>query len=112
MPEFVQFQGHDFSMRGMGALESAILSGSGHLLPFVGSDTIPAILYLENVYNADIEHELVGCSVHATEHSVSCAGGATYGMVYAEVEEEYDEAAQEWVVVRYLTAKDLALAPT
>jgi nicotinamide phosphoribosyltransferase len=75
-PGFVQFQGHDFSMRGMGALEAAELSGSGHLLSFVGTDTIPAITYLEEFYNADIEKELVGCSVNATEHSVMCAGGS------------------------------------
>lgn len=71
----VQFQGHDFSMRGMGSLESAMLSGSGHLLSFTGTDTIPAINYLEQYYNANIESELVGCSIPATEHSVMC----TYG---------------------------------
>jgi len=75
MPDFVQFQGHDFSMRGMGAVEAACVSGAGHLLSFVGTDTIPAILYLEDKYNANIEKELVGCSVPATEHSVVCAGG-------------------------------------
>lgn len=72
---FVQFQGHDFSMRGMGCVEVAATSGSGHLLSFVGTDTIPAICYLENYYNANIENELVGTSIPATEHSVMCAGG-------------------------------------
>lgn len=74
--EFVPFQGHDFSMRGMGGIEAAALSGSGHLLSFVGTDTIPAIAYHEAYYNADIESELVGTSIPATEHSVMCAGGA------------------------------------
>jgi len=73
--DFTQFQGHDFSMRGMGGLFSAASSGSGHLLSFVGTDTIPAILHLEEYYNADITKELVGTSVYATEHSVMCAGG-------------------------------------
>lgn len=71
----VQFQGHDFSMRGMPCLEAACMSGAGHLLSFVGTDTIPAILYLENYYNADIERELVGTSIPATEHSVMCCNG-------------------------------------
>ena len=71
---FSQFQGHDFSMRGM-SLESSYLSGMGHLTSFVGTDTIPAIGALEAWYNADVEKELVGCSVMATEHSVMCAGG-------------------------------------
>lgn len=71
----VEFQGHDFSMRGMGSLESAMTSGAGHLLSFVGTDSIPAIGYLESYYNADIEKELVGASIPATEHSVMCSYG-------------------------------------
>ncbi|MGG1339160.1 nicotinate phosphoribosyltransferase [Bacillus thuringiensis] len=71
----VEFQGHDFSMRGMSSLQSAQKSGAGHLLSFVGTDTIPAILYLEKHYNANIEKELVGTSIPATEHSVMCANG-------------------------------------
>lgn len=71
----VEFQGHDFSMRGMAGVEAASLSGAAHLLSFVGTDTMPAIVYLEEYYGADIEKELVGCSVPATEHSVQCANG-------------------------------------
>lgn len=73
-PEFVQWQGHDFSFRGMSSLESAILSGMAHLLSFTGTDTIPAIDALERYYGADAEAELVGGSVPATEHSVMCSG--------------------------------------
>jgi nicotinamide phosphoribosyltransferase len=72
--EFVQWQGHDFSFRGMSSLESAITSGMGHLLSFTGTDTIPAIEALEQYYNADADKELIGGSVPATEHSVMCAG--------------------------------------
>ena len=74
-PEFVDWQGHDFSFRGMGGLESALISGAGHLLNFTGTDTIPAIWFLEKYYGANVEKELVGGSVPATEHSVMCAGG-------------------------------------
>lgn len=77
--DFVQWMGHDFSFRGMGGLEAAILSGMGHLLSFIGTDTIPAILALEKYYGADIEKELVGASVPATEHSVMCAGTGVEG---------------------------------
>ncbi|MEO6722408.1 MAG: nicotinate phosphoribosyltransferase [Ferruginibacter sp.] len=72
--EFVQWQGHDFSFRGMSSLETAILSGMGHLLSFTGTDTIPAIDALEQYYNADADIELIGGSVAATEHSVMCSG--------------------------------------
>jgi nicotinamide phosphoribosyltransferase len=71
---FVSFQGHDFSLRGM-VTEAGILSGAGHLTSFLGTDTVPAIAFLEEYYGADIEKELVGTSVSATEHSVMCAGG-------------------------------------
>lgn len=73
-PEFVGWQGHDFSFRGMSAFESAYTSGMGHLLSFTGTDTIPAILAMEEYYGADCSKELVGGSVAATEHSVMCSG--------------------------------------
>ena len=73
-PEFVDWQGHDFSMRGMASLEAALMSGAGHLLSFTGTDTIPAIDFLETYYNANSEAELIGGSVPATEHSVMCMG--------------------------------------
>jgi len=71
---FVQWQGHDFSMRGMAGLEAAMISGAGHLLSFTGSDTIPAIDFLEKYYNANSDTELIGGSVAATEHSVMSMG--------------------------------------
>lgn len=68
---FIDFQGHDFSMRGMGGLQSAISSGIGHGAVFLGSDTLPVISSLRKYYKA--EGFVVG-SVNATEHSVMCAG--------------------------------------
>lgn len=73
IPEFVDFQGHDFSMRGHTSLESSITSGAGHLLSFKGTDTIPAIELLNTFYAGD--KTFVGGSVPATEHSVMCFGG-------------------------------------
>lgn len=73
--EFVCWQGHDFSFRGMSSPETALLSGMAHLLSFTGTDTIPAIAGLEQYYMADAENELVGGSVAATEHAVMSAGG-------------------------------------
>ena len=69
--DHLDFQGHDFSMRGMAGLDSACSSGAGHLLSFKGTDTIPAVLWLEKYYNADSSKELIGCSIPATEHSVA-----------------------------------------
>ncbi|WP_299338793.1 nicotinate phosphoribosyltransferase [uncultured Psychroserpens sp.] len=74
IPEFVDWQGHDFSMRGMAGLEAAVMSAAGHLLSFTGTDTIPTIDFLETYYNANSDKELIGGSVAATEHSVMCMG--------------------------------------
>jgi nicotinamide phosphoribosyltransferase len=73
-PEFVDWQGHDFSMRGMAGIEAGVCSASAHLLSFTGTDTIPAIELLEKYYNANSDKELIGGSVAATEHSVMCMG--------------------------------------
>ena len=72
--DFVQWQGHDFSFRGMSGLEDAARCGAAHLLSFTGTDTIPAIDYLEQYYHANSDKELIGGSVPATEHSVMCMG--------------------------------------
>lgn len=68
---FVDWQGHDFSYRGMGGNTDAIMSGMGHLLSFNGTDTVPAILAAREYYGAPLT---CGGSVPATEHSVMCAG--------------------------------------
>ena len=67
----IDFQGHDFSYRGMASQDAGCSSGAGHLLSFKGTDTIPAVLWLEKYYNANCEKELIGCSIPATEHSVA-----------------------------------------
>jgi hypothetical protein len=74
---FVPWQGHDFSFRGMSGADDAMLSGSGHLLFFTGTDTIPAIDFLEYYYGANSDVDLIGGSVSATEHSVMCMGEET-----------------------------------
>jgi nicotinamide phosphoribosyltransferase len=68
---FVEFQGHDFSMRGMDSVEATISSGLGHATSFMGSDGLPVIHGARKYYN---ETGFVIGSVNATEHSVMCAG--------------------------------------
>lgn len=68
----IDWQCHNFSMRGMSNCEDAVVTGAGHLLFGTGTDTIPSIQYLEHFYNANIETELVASSVLATEHSIQC----------------------------------------
>lgn len=92
--EFVPLQGHDFSMRGMSGRADAANSGMGHLLSFIGTDTIPAIDAVEYYYNGVNGDELIGCSVPATEHSVTCL---SIFHIEAELEEKgsYDGISVE-----------------
>ena len=69
---FIDWQGHDFSMRGMDSVDAVISSGLGHLTSFLGSDSLPTIYGARKFYGAT---GIVCGSVNATEHSVMCAGG-------------------------------------
>jgi nicotinamide phosphoribosyltransferase len=69
---FIDWQGHDFSMRGMDSVDAVISSGLGHLTSFLGSDSLPTIYGARKYYGAE---DIVCGSVNATEHSVMCAGG-------------------------------------
>jgi len=68
----LNFMLHDFGYRGATSTESAMLSGSAHLLSFSGTDTIAALSVPKNYYN---DSELYGFSVQATEHSVMTSLG-------------------------------------
>lgn len=83
IPSFVDFQGHDFSFRGMEGTQASAASGAGHLLSFVGSDTVLAHDYVADFYPG--ENGMVGVSVPASEHSVMSAG-----MVFREIEVEVE----------------------
>lgn len=68
------FMLHDFGFRGVSSVESAGREGAGHLLHFLGSDTLQAIEAAREYYNADLTK--LAFSVAATEHSVMTACGA------------------------------------
>lgn len=72
---FIPYQGHDFSFRGLPGRRAAAFSGFAVLAAgAIGTDNIPAIDLAEDYYEANAELEFIGQSVNATEHSVQCAG--------------------------------------
>lgn len=81
---FVEFQGHDFSMRGLDSIDATIASGLGHATSFLGSDSLPVIHGARKYYG---ETGFVVGSVNATEHSVMSAGIGLHGefQTYAEL---------------------------
>lgn len=70
--EFVPWQAHDFSARGMFGHEASILSGVGHLVAFNGSDTFAARNAIKKFYGGAA---CISGSVLATEHMIMCLGG-------------------------------------
>jgi nicotinamide phosphoribosyltransferase len=89
---FIDFQGHDFSYRGMFGRQAAQMSGAGHLTSFKGTDTIPAIKWLKKYYKASSKENIIGCSVFATEHAVMCVGTGFYITKDGLTWEKYGEA--------------------
>lgn len=73
--EFANFQGHNFSSRGMSGVLDDAKSGFGHLLSFTGTDSISSIDYAVEHYSAGLFGDYIAGSIPATEHSVMCAGG-------------------------------------
>lgn len=69
----------DFSFRGQESPEAATTSSAGWLLSNINTATVPAILYMEDLYGADCEAQEVGFGAVSTEHSVMCSNLAIDG---------------------------------
>lgn len=70
--EAVLFKLHDFGSRGAYSQEAAAIGGMGHLVNFLGSDTIAAVLCGQDTYNTD---EMLAYSIPAMEHSTVTSWG-------------------------------------
>ena len=63
---------HDFGYRGVSSEESAGVGGMAHLLNFLGTDTVPAMVYASRYYGAPL---VSAYSVAASEHSIMTSEG-------------------------------------
>ena len=70
-PALIDFKLHDFGARGVSSQESAGLGGMAHLVNFMGTDTVSALLYARKYYKA----EMAGFSIPAMEHSTVTSWG-------------------------------------
>jgi nicotinamide phosphoribosyltransferase len=70
-PNLIDFKLHDFGARGVSSMESAGVGGAAHLIPFMGTDNITAILFAREFYNAGV----AGFSIPAAEHSTITSWG-------------------------------------
>lgn len=97
----VGFKLHDFGARGVSSLESAGIGGCAHLINFLGTDTVSALVYTMGVYGGGVP----GFSIPAAEHSTITSWGkdrefdayanmvtqyAKPGAIFAVVSDSYD----------------------
>lgn len=69
--EGLPFKLHDFGARGATSQEAAAIGGCAHLVNFMGTDTISAIVAARRYYDAD----MAGFSIPAAEHSTMTSWG-------------------------------------
>lgn len=67
----LDFKLHDFGSRGVSSKESAGIGGLAHLINFMGTDTIEAVMYGRKYYGID----MAGFSIPASEHSTITTWG-------------------------------------
>jgi len=67
----IMFKLHDFGFRGVSSVESSALGGMGHLVNFLGTDTMSAIVLAKQFY----AEPCAGFSIPASEHSTITSWG-------------------------------------
>ncbi len=70
-PEDVNFKLHDFGYRGSTSVESAGIGGAAHLVNFMGTDTMEALVVARRYY----AEKMAGFSIPAAEHSTITSWG-------------------------------------
>ncbi|MBW3097680.1 nicotinate phosphoribosyltransferase [Pseudohoeflea coraliihabitans] len=65
------FRLHDFGARGTTSAEQAGIGGVAHLVNFLGTDTVAALVYARRYYH----EEMAGFSIPAAEHSTMTSWG-------------------------------------
>lgn len=71
-PELIDYKLVDFGSRGVSSKETAEILGAAHLTSFRSTDNLLGIAHAMTYYNSK---EVVGESIPASEHSVTCARG-------------------------------------
>lgn len=84
----LDFKLHDFGSRGVSSKESAGIGGLSHLINFMGTDTVEAVMYGRKYYNI----KMAGFSIPASEHStITTWGRLNESQAYKNMLEQYKE---------------------
>ena len=70
-PSLINFKLHDFGFRGVSSVESAGIGGAGHLVNFMGTDTVQSLIVARDYYG----ESMAGFSIPAAEHSTITSWG-------------------------------------
>lgn len=103
--DHVNFQCHDFSLRGLSNVEDGYKSGIAHLASFTGTDNILAIEAVHEYYGID-EDDFVAGSIPASEHSVATTN---ISRIVKDLEEHFPHLAGDVDGLRYLAEKEFLL---
>ena len=86
-PSLIDFKLHDFGFRGATTVEAAGIGGCAHLVNFLGTDTVPAMVTARDHYGAT---SAAGFSVPASEHSTMTSWGREHEVdAYRNMIKEY-----------------------
>lgn len=69
------FKLHDFGARGVSSRESAAIGGLAHLVNFMGTDTVSALVGAARWYGMTTTDQIAGYSIPAAEHSTITSWG-------------------------------------
>ena len=69
----------NFDFRGDMGVDAALKAAAGWLMSFVNTATVPAIPFMEKMYNCDCTKEEVGFGAVSTEHFVMCSNFSVDG---------------------------------
>jgi len=89
----IDFKLHDFGNRGVSSNESAEMGGLAHLINFLGTDTVPALIAGREYYDID----MAGFSIIAAEHATITPWGkeneeAAYSNIINNIVKEQNAA--------------------
>lgn len=103
--DHVNFQCHDFSLRGLSTVEDGYKSGIAHLASFTGTDNILGIEAVHEYYGID-DDQFVAGSIPASEHSVATTN---ISRIVKDLEEHFPHLAGDVDGLRYLAEKEFLL---
>lgn len=103
--DHVNFQCHDFSLRGLSCIEDGAKTGIAHMAAFTGTDNIAAIETIHDYYGVD-EDSFVAGSIPASEHSVATTN---ITRIVEDLKQHFPHLAEDVDGLRYIAEKEFLL---